>query len=352
MVDDEDRENEGDLVFAAQHVTDQMVNFMTKEARGLICLTLDEKTIERLELPMMEDANKPESDRSTAFTVSIEARVGVTTGISAADRAQTIRVAAADGASAQDLSVPGHIFPLKARKGGCLERAGHTEGSVDLSKLAGLKPSAVICEIMNDDGTMARMPDLEVFSKKHDIPIITIADLITYRLMKESLIKPIKTAPVKTQYGTFTGTIFQSEIDGSKHLALTNGENFGSNVTDVRVHKQRTLVDVFSHSEQGGRSRVEYGMRMLNDTKHGIFLYMSEEAGSNNLDKDFDALSEADRPEEESKGSINSRMLGVGAQILKYLGVKDMRVHMTNSRPLKGLSGYDLNVVETQKITW
>ena len=182
MVDDEDRENEGDLVFAASHVTPEKINFMTKEARGLICLSLEADQIDRLQLPMMEDSTKKEDQRSTAFTVSIEARDGVTTGISAADRSQTVKVAVADDATAHDIVVPGHIFPLKARPGGVLERAGHTEGSVDIARLAGLKPAGVICEIMNDDGTMARVPDLEKFSAKHDIPIVTIADLVTFRL--------------------------------------------------------------------------------------------------------------------------------------------------------------------------
>jgi 3,4-dihydroxy 2-butanone 4-phosphate synthase / GTP cyclohydrolase II len=352
MVDDEDRENEGDLVFAAEHVTDQMINFMTKEARGLICLTLDEETIDRLELPMMEDSTKPESERSTAFTVSIEAREGVTTGISAADRAQTVRVAVKEGATSKDISVPGHIFPLKARPGGCLERAGHTEGSVDIARLAGMGSSAVICEIMNDDGTMARMPDLEIFSKKHNIPIITIADLITFRLMKESLVTPIKTAPVKTQFGTFSSTLFKSEIDGSTHLAITKGDNFSEKLTDIRVHSQRQLIDVFSHEDDGGRFRVNYGLKMLEESDSGVFLYMTQSEGSNNLISEFDALTDAQADKDGSKNKMNSRMLGIGSQILKQLGVKNMRVHMASPRPLKGLAGYDLNVIETQEIIW
>jgi len=350
MVDDEDRENEGDLVFAAEHVTDQKINFMTKEARGLICLSLDEEYVERLNLPMMEGATKEGTERSTAFTVSIEAKEGVTTGISAADRAQTIRVAVADNSKASDISVPGHIFPLKARKGGCLERAGHTEGSVDLVRMAGFKSAGVICEIMNDDGTMARMPDLEMFSAKHAIPIITIADLITFRLMKDSLIEVIKSAPVETTFGTFQGTVFKSLVDQSTHFALSKGDDFENNVTEVRVHKQRQLVDVFSPEVTGGRHRIDYGLKMLSQSTHGVFLYMSQYEDSADLVREFDALTNT--ANKNNSDGLNSRMLGIGSQILKNLGVTDMRVHMTSPRPLKGLSGFNLNVVETHKITW
>ena len=209
MVDDEDRENEGDIVFAAEHATADKINFMAREARGLICMPLAPEIVDKLRLPLMDDVSKGSGDHTTAFTVSIEARYGVTTGISAADRAHTVRVAVADHAKPEDLVVPGHIFPLRAKRGGVLERSGHTEGSVDLARLAGFKSAAVICEIMNDDGTMARMPDLELFAKTHNLPIVTIEDLIAYRLTRDSLVKPIDHGSVHSAEGTFESILFE-----------------------------------------------------------------------------------------------------------------------------------------------
>src|SRR5690606_7956431 len=277
MVDDEDRENEGDLVFAASHVSAEKINFMTKEARGLICLSLEAEQIDRLKLPMMEDSTKKCAGRTTAFTVSIEAREGVTTGISAADRAQTVAVAVRDDARPEDIVVPGHIFPLKARVGGVLERAGHTEGSVDIARLAGLKPAAVICEIMNDDGTMARVPDLEKFSAKHGIPIVTIADLVQFRLLNESLITEVGRRPVETECGVYDGILFRSNVDGTRHFALIKdaaGEGFEGKTVDVRVHRQRPLVDVFGNKDHGGRRRVDYGLELLRDSDCAVFVYL------------------------------------------------------------------------------
>ena len=233
MVDDEDRENEGDLVFAADCVNSEHINFMAKEARGLICLTLEPKLVNKLKLPMMEDTTKKDPTQSTAFTVSIEARRGVTTGISAADRAHTIKVAIDKSTMPEDIVVPGHIFPLKAREGGVLERAGHTEGSVDIAKLAGLSGAGVICEIMNDDGTMARMNDLEVFAKKHDLQIVAIADLIQYRLMRESMVKVVSEGDINTDFGTFKAKVFRSLVDRSEHLALIKGDDFENQLVDV-----------------------------------------------------------------------------------------------------------------------
>lgn len=352
MVDDEDRENEGDLVFAAAHVNPEKINFMTKEARGLICLSLDQAAVDRLRLPMMEDTTKRGSGKTTAFTVSIEARSGVSTGISAADRAQTVKVAVDPASTPDDIVVPGHIFPLKARAGGVLQRAGHTEGSVDLARLAGLTPAAVICEIMNDDGTMARVPDLEAFSKKHDIPVVTIADLVTFRLLRESLIEEREARTITTEHGTFKAVLFRSQIDDLAHLALIKGADFENQVVDVRVHRQRPLVDVFSHPVTGGRARIEYGLEMLKDAEAGVFLYLTHAESQTALLDEFHALTGpgAEKKPKKPWVEMDPRMLGVGAQILRHLGVRRMRVHMSNPTPLKGLTGFDLEVVDTREI--
>ncbi len=352
MVDDEDRENEGDLVFAAAHVNPEKINFMTKEARGLICLSLDQAAVDRLRLPMMEDTTKRGSGKTTAFTVSIEAREGVSTGISAADRAQTVRVAVDPNSTPDDIVVPGHIFPLKARAGGVLQRAGHTEGSVDLARLAGLNPAAVICEIMNDDGTMARVADLEAFSVKHGIPIVTIADLVTYRLLRESLIEEREARTISTEHGSFKALLFRSAIDDLAHLALIKGGDFENQIVDVRVHRQRPLVDVFSHPVTGGRCRIEYGLEMLKNSQAGVFLYLTHAEAQASLVDEFNALSGpgAEKKPKKPWVEMDPRMLGVGAQILRHLGVRSMRVHMSNPTPLKGLTGFDLEVVDTQEI--
>ena len=277
MVDDEDRENEGDLVFAAEFATAAKINFMAKEARGLICLPLAPALVSSLKLPLMDDVTKGPGDHTTAFTVSIEARHGVTTGISAADRAHTVCVAAAEGARPEDLVVPGHIFPLKARSGGVLERSGHTEGSVDIARLAGCRPAAVICEIMNDDGTMSRMPDLEAFATKHHLPIVTIEDLIAYRLMRDSLVKIISSGVMETSRGPFESFLFESILDRSQHLVLIKGKDlFSERIVDVRVHRQRPITDVFSTSELGGRHLIDYGLDMLLRSDAAALLYLNQ----------------------------------------------------------------------------
>jgi len=244
LVDDEDRENEGDLTIAAEKVTPEAINFMAKYGRGLICLSLTEEQVEKLKLPMMVSENT--STFGTAFTVSIDAREGVTTGISAADRATTILTAIAEDAKPEDLARPGHVFPLRARKGGVLVRTGQTEGSVDLARLAGLKPAGVICEIMNEDGTMARMPELEVFAKKHGLKIVTIADLIKYRLQKESLVRRVATITLPTKYGgEFEGILYENDVDPHHHLALVKGEIRPEDEVLVRVHSECFTGDVF-----------------------------------------------------------------------------------------------------------
>ncbi|MCX6117273.1 MAG: 3,4-dihydroxy-2-butanone-4-phosphate synthase [Proteobacteria bacterium] len=349
MVDDEDRENEGDLVFAAEHATADKINFMAKEARGLICLPLAPKLVSDLKLPLMDDVTKGPGDHTTAFTVSIEARYGVTTGISAADRAHTVRVAAADGAKPEDLVVPGHIFPLRARPGGVLERSGHTEGSVDLARLSGCKPAAVICEIMNDDGTMARMSDLEVFAKKHGLIIVTIDDLIAYRLTRDSLVKIVSQGQLETTHGTFESILFESVLDQSQHLALLkNSARFSTDIVDVRVHRQRPILDVFVPSRSSGRYLVDYGLEMLNRADAGAFIYLSQ-MGNDQTFSDFSEVVKSVHgvKEEPTKHhAMDSRQLGIGAQIIRVLGIQRMRTHVSAQRTLKGIAGFGLEVVD------
>ena len=351
MVDDEDRENEGDLVLAADHVTPEHINFMAKEARGLICLTLEPKIVDKLKLPMMGDSTKTLPDQGTAFTVSIEARTGVTTGISAADRARTIVAAIDPKATPDDLVVPGHIFPLKAKKGGVLERAGHTEGSVDLAKLANLSGSGVICEIMKDDGTMARMADLEVFAEKHDLPIVAIADLITYRLLQEPMVEEISRKMVKTKWGTFESILFHNTVDNSEHIAFIKGSQFQDHVVDVRVQVQRPLLDVFADSEFGNTYNLNYGMKKLSESDRAVFIYLSRSEKLSFKDQiDSMALDIAGEYNLPSQSTVDLRMHGTGAQIIRALGVKKMKVHTTSPRTMKGLSGFGLEVIDTEII--
>lgn len=348
MVDDENRENEGDLVVAADLIDASHINFMAKEARGLICLSLEKRIIDDLNLPMMGDASKLGPDKDTAFTVSIEAKHGVSTGISAQDRAHTVRVAIADGASPDDIVVPGHVFPLKAKPGGVLERAGHTEGSVDIARLADRKGAAVICEIMNDDGTMARMGDLEAFAEKHGLVIVSIEDLITYRLLKESLVERVESRPVHTKYGTFTGIVYKSRVDGAKHFALANRESFGEDdAVDIRVHNQRLLVDVFGNDESGGRFRLDYGLKLLAGDAPAALVYLTHPDKGQPFERELAELAEGtDSRRESAVAQVDMRMLGTGAQIIRSLGVRQMRIHTTQDLNFKGLSGFGLTVAD------
>ena len=276
LVDDEDRENEGDLTMAAEKVTPETINFMAKYGRGLICLTLTEARLNELRLPMMVSDNT--SRFQTAFTVSIDARKGVTTGISAADRATTILTTIDDKATMENLVTPGHIFPLKARDGGVLVRTGQTEGSVDLSRLAGLKPYGVICEIMNDDGTMSRMPDLQIFAKKHDLKIVTIADLIKYRLHKESLVRRIAEAKIPTKYGgLFTAIAYENDVDPFHHLALVKGDIQPDDEVLVRVHSQCLTGDVFGSRRCDCEEQLHKAMAMVEKEGKGVIVYMRQE---------------------------------------------------------------------------
>lgn len=346
MVDDEQRENEGDIVFAAEHVTAEKINFMAKEARGLICLPMAPEFIKRLKLPLMDDVSKNAGGHTTAFTVSIEARHGVTTGISAADRAHTIRVAVADESKPEDLCVPGHVFPLLAKKGGVLERSGHTEGSIDLARLAGCKPAAVICEIMNDDGTMARMPDLERFAKLHRLPIITIDDIIAYRLMRDSLVKVIEQGSIETDQGQFESIIFESVLDGSRHMALLKGkDHFSSSIVDVRVHRQKPFIDVFSRGTGAKNDLIDYGLKLLRTSEAAALVYLSYPQ-KDAFSADAKSQSTSEQKDDSAAMGMDVRLLGIGAQIIRSLGIQRMRTHVSQQRTFKGLAGFGLEIVD------
>jgi len=326
LVDDEDRENEGDLTMAAEKVTPEAINFMAKHARGLICLSLDPERVERLKLPLMVQDNR--SRFQTAFTVSIEAKEGVSTGISAPDRAHTVITAVADDASPDDLVQPGHVFPLRARRGGVLFRAGQTEGSVDLARLAGLKPAAVICEIMNDDGTMARRPDLDRFAKRHGLNIVTVADIIAYRMRNESFVYKEAETVLPTRFGEFKAVAFTNELDSSEHLALVKGEIDSEKEILVRVHSECLTGDVF------GSLRCDCGDQLQ------TALEIIAQEGLGVQDKGLDTV----EANEELGFEPDLRDYGVGAQILVALGVKKMRIMTNNPKKIIGLQGYDLTV--------
>jgi len=350
-VDDEDRENEGDLVIAAEKVTPETINFMATYARGLICLSLTPERIEELRLPMMVSENR--SRFQTAFTASIEARCGVTTGISAADRATTVLTAIDDGTRPEDLVSPGHIFPLRAREGGVLVRSGQTEGSVDLAKLAGLKPAAVICEIMNEDGTMARMPDLEIFAKRHDMKIVTVADVIKYRMQNESLVRRVTTVTLPTEYGgTFTAIAFESDIDSHHHLALIKGEIHPEDEVLTRVHSQCLTGDVFGSKRCDCGDQLHKAMAMIEEEGKGVILYMNQEGRGIGLVNKLRAyeLQEDGRDTVEANEELgfkaDLRDYGIGAQILVDLGVRKIRLMTNNPRKIIGLEGYGIRVVD------
>ena len=345
LVDDEDRENEGDLTMAADKVTPEAINFMAKHGRGLICLTLTEDKADVLELPLQggRPSQRGGSPYGTAFTVTIEARRGVTTGISAQDRAHTIRTAAAPDAKAEDLITPGHVFPLRARRGGVLVRTGQTEGSVDLARLAGLESAGVICEIMNDDGSMARMPDLERFSAAHGLSIVTIADLIEYRLQSESLVELLGEGDFKPKLpglnATWRARVYRGAVDHIEYLTLTLGE-----ITDepvlVRAQNVSVLGDVFGATS----ATVAAAMRMIEAEGRGVFLYVYS-AGSAQLWPDFRT-----RILGETQAAASSEHLlrdfGLGAQVLHACGVRKLRLLTNNPRRIPGLEGYGLEITE------
>jgi len=351
IVDDEDRENEGDLMVAAEKVTPDIVNFMAKNGRVLICLPLTRERLEELDLPLMVANNT--ASFQTAFTISIDVKKGITTGISAHDRAKTVLAAVDPETKPKDLARPGHIFPLQARKGGVLERAGQTEAAVDLAKLAGLKPAGVICEIMNEDGTMARMPQLEKFSQTYDIQILTIADLIKYRMKTECLVKKMEEVDLPTKNGNFRLIIFEDIIHRENHIALVKGEIKKDEPILVRAHSQCLTGDTFTSTRCDCGDQLRKSMEMVNSEGKGVILYIINQEGRGiglvNKIKAY-AMQDKGLDTVEANQKLgfkpDQRDYGIGAQILVSLGVKKLRLITNNPRKFIGLAGYGLEIIE------
>lgn len=351
LCDNEDRENEGDLTMAAEKVTPEAINFMAKYGRGLICLSLTEEQVEKLKIPLMVEDNT--SAFQTAFTVSIDAKAGTTTGISAEDRATTVLTAIADDVKPEDLARPGHVFPLRSKEGGVLSRTGQTEGSVDLARLAGLKPAGVICEIMNDDGTMARMPDLAVFSKKHGLKIVTVADLIKYRLQFESLVNRVVTTVIPSAYGgDFKAIIYENVVENSQHIALVKGEWSEEDEVLVRVHSECLTGDALGSERCDCGEQLHAAMARIEKEGRGVIVYMRQEGrgiGFVNKMKAY-ALQDEGKDTVEANEALgfepDLRDYGVGAQIIRDLGIRKMRLMTNNPKKIIGLEGYGLIVSE------
>jgi 3,4-dihydroxy 2-butanone 4-phosphate synthase / GTP cyclohydrolase II len=350
VADDEDRENEGDLTMAASKITPEAINFMAKYGRGLICLAMTGERLDDLHLPMMVGENT--SKFGTAFTVSIEARNGVTTGISAADRAHTILTAIDPKSKPFDLARPGHIFPLRARSGGVLMRAGQTEASVDLARLAGLNPAGVICEVMSDDGTMARVPELIEVAKRHDLKLVTVADIIAYRLKNEPFVKPVAEADFPTEFGDFKIVIFENMLDHDHHIALMKGAIDPETPVLVRVHSQSTTADVFRSLHSGCRNELLVALKTIQEAGSGILVYLRQEEKGENLVNEIRsyAMKNPDLQSSDSEITGNSsddlRIYGIGAQILRELGVRKIRLLTNHPKKIIGLHGYGLTVTE------
>ncbi len=351
LIDAEDRENEGDLCMAAEQVTPEAINFMAKHGRGLICLAMTGDRIDQLEIPMMVDDNT--SSFGTAFTVSIEAAEGVSTGISAADRSRTIEAAVAEDADADDIVMPGHVFPLRARDGGVLVRTGQTEGSVDLARMAGLEPAGVICEIMNDDGTMARLPQLKDFAREHGLELLSVTDLITYRLEHETLLEVVEEAPLDTEFeGDWQVKVFRSRVDGAEHLAFVCGEPTPEEPTLVRVQHRCDTFDTFLTKRGGCTLQLRRGMEAIAREGCGVLIYLDKQPESASELVHKHVLDTPTAPtDEEKERRINQperelRMLGIGAQILRMVNCGSITVMTNRPKRMVGSQGFGISVVD------
>ena len=338
VVDEEDRENEGDLTMAAEKVTPEAINFMAKYGRGLICMPMTPERLDELQVPIMVSEN--ESVHGTAFCVSIEARHNVSTGISAADRAMTILTAVSPGTQPRDLIRPGHIFPLRAHRGGVLKRAGQTEAAVDLARIAGMVPAGVICEVMNEDGTMARVDQLKEFTNKHDLRIISVVDLIKFRLETESFVKRVESFPLNSELGYFEVSVFQNELDGGLHLALVKGDISGQEPVLVRVQKESVLDDVFRSRETEAGRELHRSLEIIEDNGRGVLVYLRL--------PDENLLRGGERSPMPTGGGqpVSFRDYGIGAQILADLGLHEIRLLTNHPKKMVGLEGYGLDVAE------
>jgi 3,4-dihydroxy 2-butanone 4-phosphate synthase / GTP cyclohydrolase II len=350
VVDDEDRENEGDLTLAAEKITPEVINFMAKYGRGLICLALTPERLDELQIPMMVTENT--SNYGTAFCVSIEARHKVTTGISAADRAQTILAAIDPATRPSDLARPGHIFPLRARRGGVLVRAGQTEASVDLASIAGLRPAGVICEIMNEDGSMARVPQLVEFCRKHQLKMVTVADLIKYRMRTERYVHPVAETTLSTKYGDFRMIAYESMIDGETHVALIKGNVDDGEPVMVRVHSHCLTGDVLGSTTCDCQKNIEAALRTIARVGRGVFVYLHQTGRGFGLQRAegkyeiaFHGHSEKNRSDGEGV-HMNQREIGIGSQILSSLNLHRIRILTKHPRRLIALEGYGITIVE------